>query len=433
MKTIAQLFLAIFALPTLVSLNFGQSGSLDPTYGNNGYTLNSVNFFTGTNWATASVMQPDDKLVVAVDGVNYPSGTGKDNYVLRYQSDGTLDPSFGTGGIVRIAFTAPADEEMAAAIALQPDGKIVIASTLANTGIGLARLNGDGTLDASFGTGGKLIFKWANKEVAVVYDALVQSDGRIVVCGSSGTKFAFARFTAAGQFDTTFNGTGKFTLQASSGNSVAEITGLAQQSDGKLIGVGERPRSNRDPFGHSVLRLNTNGTLDSSFGSNGQVYSNFDDQGLGGMVRDRARSVKVDPAGKIVVAGTALPRTSDARWAFIRLLPNGQKDPSFGGDGKVLVGFPGYHRLSGPLLIENGKIIGSGGLSQPGQLPDIAVFRLLSDGSLDPSFGSGGVATTDIDGRADQSSSLTRQSDGKYVVAGFAGSYNYIFTGRYLP
>ena len=432
MKTISQLFLVIFALPALVSLNYGQSGSLDPTYSISGYTLYSVNFFTGTNWATASVMQPDDKLVVAVDGANYPPGTGEDNYVLRYQSDGTVDPSFGSGGIVRIAFTTPADEEMAAAVTLQSDGKIVIASTLP-TGIGLARLNVDGTLDASFGTGGKVIFKWANKEVAVVYDALVQSDGKIVVCGSSGTKFAFARFTAAGQFDTTFNGTGKFTLQASTGSAVAYIAGLAQQSDGKLIGVGERPRSNRDPFGHSVLRLNTNGTLDSSFGTNGQVYSNFDDQGLGGMVRDRARSVKVDPAGNIVVAGTALPRTSDARWAFIRLLPNGQKDPSFGGDGKVLVGFPGYHRLHGSLLLENGKIVASGGLSQPGQLPDIAVFRLLSDGSLDPSFGSGGVATTDIDGRSDQSSSLTRQSDGKYVVAGFAGNYNYIFTGRYLP
>src|SRR5688572_7863101 len=141
----------------------GQSGSLDPNFGAGGKVLTTVNNNTGKNWGKDVLIQPDGKIVVAIEGHNEPAGTGTDFYVVRYYLDGSMDESFGTGGISRIAISG--NPEVAYSIGLQSTLKIIVAGT-SSIGFAAARLHSNGAIDTTFGSGGKVEFKFANKDTA---------------------------------------------------------------------------------------------------------------------------------------------------------------------------------------------------------------------------------------------------------------------------
>src|SRR5687768_8651350 len=254
-------------------------GQLDPTFGGGDGRVNDNFDGVGRNdQANAVVVQPDGRIVVAVQAP-FPD-RGYDFGLARYNPDGTLDPTFGAGGKVLTDFPYPVNSgDRPLALALQPDGKIVAAGT-ANLDFALARYNADGSLDASFGAGGLVVTDFfANGDTA--YGVSVQPDGKIVAAGqafrpnSTGSDFAVARYNADGSPDTTFGdadaGTGarlgRVATDFEAWNDIGR--GVALQADGRIVvaGYAQTPSTNHDDF--ALARYNSDGTLDPSFGGDG--------------------------------------------------------------------------------------------------------------------------------------------------------------------
>src|SRR5215471_13159233 len=299
-RTRALLALMIVLSPAM--LRAQSSVTLDPTFGTGGKVT--------TDMAGAVAVQADGKLVMA--GGSYISSNGNSAFALeRFNSNGALDASFGTGGKVTTDFGGRFGG--ARSVALQPDGKIVAAGGLV---IGLfndfvlARYNSNGTLDTNFGTGGKVI-----TDFGVSADAMsvaVQPDGKIVVGGSAnldgGYNFELVRYNNNGTLDATFGTDGKVTTTfgvPQQGFSFALAYSLALQQDGKIVLAGESTINGDRDF--ALARYNSNGTLDPSFGTGGRVTTTFGQN-------DVAFSVAVQPDGKIVTAGFALFKFALARY-----------------------------------------------------------------------------------------------------------------------
>jgi uncharacterized delta-60 repeat protein len=447
MPTSKRLQLAIAAILMGFAVNAhsqvcATSGCLDAAFGSGGVALTSVNYNTANNYANASALQPDGKIVTAVQAYNYPAGTGSDFYVQRYLANGALDPDFGTygnGGVSRISFTAAYDGEWPRAVALQTDGKIVVAGVSAG-GFATARLNANGTIDTTFGTNGLVSFRFANNDAASLESMAIQTDGRIVLFGTASDKFAFARLLPSGAFDTSFAGSGKVTISTISNKNGGSGRAVAIQPDGKIVGVGIRPGlSGKQSTGpdFAIMRLNPNGSLDTGFGSGGKVFTDF--VGLD----DRALSVAIDGSSKLMVGGwakvgSALGRADIGfyRFALARYNTNGTLDPSFGNGGKVTVGPAGFREQVGGLVIQpDGKIVGVGNMQDPDQIVnDAAVLRFNPNGVLDTSFGPGGsgLVQSGLAGN-DAYSSVLIQPDGLIVAAGFQSGGDYVSVARYLP
>jgi uncharacterized delta-60 repeat protein len=265
------------------------------------------------------VIQADGKIVIAATGF----------YVLRYNSDGLLDSTFGSGGIARISFNKQFDGKLET-LALQPDGKIIVvgwAPLKGNTvGFAIARLNSNGSLDSSFGTVGKVLFGFQNNVSAVARGLTIQANGYVVVAGESDEGFALARLTPNGAFDLGFNGTGKVMIpQANITNpnggafdvtiQRVVVSGVIQE---KLVAVGLRPALAGGSTDMAIMRFNPNGALDANFGSGGKVFTDFTG------FSDQAKAVAIDANNNIVVAGhTRTDSTNGRMFALVRYTETG--------------------------------------------------------------------------------------------------------------
>lgn len=408
----------------------GSAGCLDDTFGTGGIVAASVNGGTASGWANAVAMQANGKVVVAAESKNIDNTSAWDFYVLRFDSTGLLDPTFGSGGIVRFAFSAAADHEYPNAVAIQTDGKILVAGRAdANTNVGVARLNPDGTFDASFGNGGKLTFTLVARQWAVPWSIIPQADGRIAIgLNSYNTGFGFVRLNPNGSFDNTFNGNGKLVVTGK-GNNTTALIHMVVQPDGKYVASGMLPGSKGSSGQFAVMRVNANGSLDSTFGSGGKVVTDF------GGSWSAARNVAIQPDGSIVAGGDWL--ANGQSYVFVRYLPSGALDPSFGNGGKVLFGSPNFRRMTGMAIQLDGKIVGSGWDRDPNTTnANVAILRINQDGTLDTGFGAGGTTLTDYAGDDDEGLGMAMQTDGKFVVAGPINGYGpatEIGLYRYLP
>jgi uncharacterized delta-60 repeat protein len=332
---------------------------------------------------------------------------------------GDLDPGFGTGGKVTTDFAGGPDE--AFALAVQPDGKLVAAGGTAGPGLGnfaLARYNADGSLDASFGTGG-IVTTSFGEAGNVAFALAVQADGKLVAAGvvdtTSGTEsdFALARYNPDGTLDPSFGAGGLVTTDFAATNDQAEA--LAVQADGKLVAAGFTDVFAGSDF--ALARYNPNGTLDPSFGTGGRVTTD-----IGGSI-DQAHALVVQGNGRLVVAGIADNSSlgSGFDFALARYRPNGRLDPSFGTGGKVTTDIAGDDTARGLAMQANGRLVAAG-FARSAFTADFALVGYRSDGKLDRSFGTGGRVTTDFTGSVgfDQANALVAQADGRLVAAGFA-------------
>ena len=215
------------------------AGQLDPTFGSGGIVTNT-NFGNDS----AVVLQPDGKVVTVA----------QNSSLVRYTTSGSLDSTFGSGGVATTAFGADA-------IALQSDGRIVIAGTGGGS-FALERFNANGSLDKTFGKGGEVTTPFIKKGVytgAVGRGVVIQGDGKIVVAGyTNNQEWALARYNANGSLDTTFGSGGKVVSVISPGGN--EIRGIAIQPDGKLVVAGNYKLKTRTNF--AVGRYKSNGTFD---------------------------------------------------------------------------------------------------------------------------------------------------------------------------
>jgi len=339
------------------------------------------------------------------------------------------------------------------------DDKIVLAGQdTAQGGLALMRLNANGSLDTSFGGSGQVITQFQTSQGNVSFQeaqaVTVTSAGQIVALGSDQTyTWLLARYNANGSLDSTFGSGGKATLVFSSSaySFSTFVTGVAQQADGKLVVAGREHWSNYPASGSTnegiVVRFNANGSVDTSFGSGGVVTTV-----VGSLSQLQNRGIAIYPNagtandGKIV--GSSLVYTtpgSTSTWqgSVERYNPDGSPDTTFGnGTGSVLIpNASTYNGLAQAVTIESdGKPIFVGDLipviGQTNPPPSVLlVGRLNLDGSLDSGFGNGGLVTTAILGNAG-GGPVALQPDGKIVAAGassVSGGNNEFAVARYLP
>lgn len=321
---------------------------------------------------------------------------------------GALDPRFG-GGAVTTPFGA--GDEAAAAVLVQEDGKVVVAGETAgdaDVDFMLARYRPDGTLDPAFGDAGKVVTSIRTGEDDAARAVVQQADGRLVAAGYSGTRMTVVRYLADGTLDPSFGDGGKAVL----GMPSAEALALAVQGDGKLLVAGAV-----SSFGtgsdFALVRLQTDGSLDTTFGAGG---------GPGGVVTraigagfDAASGVVVEPDGDIVVAGSSLDALERASITLLRYDAGGVADASFGADGLVTTGVD-HFGLVGLALQPDGKLV----VAVAGIEGFPVLVRYGADGAVDGGFGADGVAGAPLGDGVVQASALSLQPDGKLVVAGVA-------------
>jgi uncharacterized delta-60 repeat protein len=283
----------------------------------------------------------------------------------------------------------------ASAFDVQRDGKIVLAGvTFGSNRIGqilLARLNPNGTLDGSFGKDGKIITHFARKDIAVATRAgalQVQGDGKILIAGSYGGKWAVFRFNSDGSPDKSFDRDGVKQIKTLWGSEPSQIELL--RGDRILIGGAAQNNPAWYATDFVLARLNSNGSIDRSFGKNGSVVSDYE-------FGDRSMVVGVDGQGNIAMAGLSNSANTPLSLVVERYKPNGARDTSFADSGRFKITVDGFDsNLSSLRLLSDGRILLSGKDQQGAML-----MRLTKRGGLDSSFGDAGVrhlnhASTDV-------------------------------------
>lgn len=354
-------------------------------------------------------------------------------------ADGDLDPTFGDGGMTP-AGVIHANLQLPVAPVVMSDGRILTCAPLTDNGSSgtdflLMRYLADGGLDTSFSFDGKVTVDFGGDNDQCNAVAL-QGDGKIVVAGTTNaagnSDFAVARLSADGTLDTGFgNGTGKAVVAFDAGGSNDDIGGsLAIQPDGKLLVAGwSASAANGDDF--AIVRLLPDGTRDPAFNLTGRVTVGFDFPASTNK-SDQADNVIVDPAGRILVGGVAQTSGQSFDFAVARLLPNGQLDANFDGDGRATIGFDlgaSANDLCYRMLLRRDDrivLVGAADTSPSTLNNDMAVARLLPDGSPDASFGIGGKTVLSFDlitNGIDGAFGAVEQPNGKLILAGIA-QYN---------
>jgi uncharacterized delta-60 repeat protein len=292
------------------------------------------------------------------------------------------------------------------AVEIQPDGKIVVAGR-SDGSVAVLRYHSDGTLDTDFGNHGRATPNLAESGFVVVAMAL-DRDGRVIVAGYTVSNLALARYTANGTLDTSFGNNGVVLSNFRGGGDLMWRC-VTVQPDGKIVAGGTAGWCQAN---FVLSRYNPDGSLDNSFGEGGTTETD-----LGSI--DYMKEVIVLPDGKIIAAGDSLVRPSHD-FAVVRYKPNGSLDDSFGKGGKVTTDF-GSNRnelCSGAVVQSDGKIVLVGTTYSEGVAGSFALARYDTDGALDPSFGNGGLVITDWGLELDRAYCVGIRNDGKLAVGG---------------
>jgi uncharacterized delta-60 repeat protein len=404
-------WLLIYILPNRVQ---AAEGDLDPTFGSGGKV--TTDFFGSFEEAHALAIQTDGKIVaVGLAG----NGTGEVFALARYNSDGSLDTTFGTGGKVTTDFGGTV--AAASAMAIQTDGKIVAVGFAGNSSGGdfvVARYNADGSLDPTFGIGGKVTtdyFGDFDQALAVA----IQADGKITAAGAAfgggaTSHYALARYISDGSLDTTFGVGGRITTDFFGSDTRAFA--LTIQSDGKIVAAGGTCLTCFGDEDLTLARYNIDGSLDTTFGTGGKVTTDF--YGFS----DEADALAIQSDGKIVAAGfTKVADGSLDDFAVARYNTDGSLDMTFGNGGKSSTDFFGDSDFAVAMTIQpDGKIIAAGQAAITGSNEVLALVRYNSDGSLDATFGVVGKVTTDFFGTFSQANSIILDPTGRIVATGYA-------------
>lgn len=394
-----------------------QAASLDPTFGSAGIASTAFGYYGA---AARVVIQADGRIVTA-------GQTALGEFALaRYTTSGVLDTSFNGSGKVTTTPSGSCSGQ-ARALALQADGKIVVAGTscpnfTSTRNFTIYRYNPDGSLDTSFGSSGKATVNfYAGASEA---NAVAVQGGSIWVAGYAGSGFALARLNSSGTLDYSF-GSGTGTVTSAVGTGSAFANSLAIQADGKPVLAGYAS-SGGTVF--ALTRYTASGALDGTFGTGGKVLTNVAGTATGNSAI--ATSLAIQSDGNIVAAGYAKSTSAGYyRSAAVRYTSTGALDSYFGsGTGKVLTVIGSGDAIGSDVAIDaNGGII-VGGYSSTGSYRQLTLNRYDSYGNQDVGFGP--VATTVGSANA-AVQGLAIQSDGKIIVAGYGNSPAAFVVARY--
>ena len=390
---------------------FSQPGSLDPGFGTDGIVITDVGEL---DYCECVLIQPDGKIVIA--------GTTDENIaVIRYNTDGTQDNTFGENGIVITEEPCCYGSTMVQ----QSDGKILVAGQIyiytgpdSNFDVYLIRYNTNGTLDTTFSVDGKVITDPGGDNY--IYSMVLQSDGKIVLTGKSDADITVLRYNTDGTLDHNFGTNGIVTTSIGGLSDIGYSVVI--QPDSKIIVAGRSyNESTHDDI--IVLRFNSDGNLDTGFGNEGIVIDNIEDK------NDAALTTILQPDGKILAAGYTESASTD--FIVLRYNTDGTLDNTFSVDGKTITDMGSVDRAHSLVIQPDGKILVSGYASN-GDNDDLALVRYNNDGTLDLTFDEDGKVITDYNNLYNYGNAIALQPDGKIVVAGNTFTPYDIMVVRYL-
>lgn len=387
------------ALPMVAAAATAQArpGLVDRTFGVTGrITTRVAEYAVGS----AAAVQPDQKIVVA--GYAESRDESEHLILLRYATDGSLDATFGKGGIVTTTF---GDQDRGTAVALRPDGKIIVVGH-SDLQLLVTRFTAAGKPDPTFGTNGVTIVPTQARGAAVA----LLPDGRILAGGSASPQAIVARFEENGTLDPTFGTAGIATALV---GTRTDVRAIAVQPDGKLVAGGEALVGGIQQL--ALMRFTDVGALDPTFGTDGVVTS---------PVAMAAEDLERLESGAFVAVGTAPsgPMAPDTRIVLTRYDEDGALDTTFGVDGVGFAALPGDLPLQGNSL----AVQADGGLFAAGRgRGTMAAARFHADGTLDVGFGAAGMVTLAVLGDNDIAYAAAAQADGKLVAVGQSTHHDY--------
>lgn len=403
MRTIT---LSLTLLPLLAC---AQAGTLDPSFGNNGMVTTA--FGDQSALAYGMTIQPDGK-IIAVGAEKDTTSQDWTIAVARYDTDGALDASFGTGG--KTLFSTDATMEWAHAVTVRPDGKILVAGE-SNFRPFIAQLTSDGALDASFSGDGKVVI--TSSPDCNVNGMVLQQDGKILLAGGFTVGVYFEacvwRVDDQGSLDPSFGGTGRV---------LTDLPGIAEryyaitaQNDGRIIAAGSISSSLYDN-GFAVARYNTDGTLDLTFSGDGIFTHDAGGQS------EAFYDVAVQPDGRVVAAGFS---GAYASFTVLRFNADGSTDTSFDGDGAAHCSLGSSGTARAMALQPDGRIL-LAGIRNAGNTGQFAVARFTTNGAVDASFNSTGYVYTNIPGPnyGGELHDMVIDPSGRIVVLGIGSPSN---------
>jgi TonB family protein len=422
------------ALLSCSQLGAAQTVSQTPAAGRDGTTrANNVKW----DAVEALALQPDGKIIVAGITGNHVAthltgrGTSRrlrgDFALARYSVDGSLDASFGEGGKAVADFAG--NDDHVRAIALQPDGKILLVGETAwdncDSDFALARFNSDGTPDTTFGQGGKVVTDFFGGRDRAIVVAL-QGDGRIVVTGDAvndHVNLALARYNRDGSLDKTFGKNGQV---ATPSDSYAFTSSISLRPNGKIsVAIGS---TNCYPDGRSANSIiwDTSFTL-TRYHADGRLDAAFANNGTTVTVwrepAEVASAMTIQPDGKSILAGATNIEGRRGYFALHRFNEDGRFDDSFGHEGKVATLFDYSTEPQAIGTFPDGSfiVVGSvGGASTSGSKA-VSLARYTKNGKLDLSFGKEGKVITPCGGTGEcEASAIALQPDGKIIVGGYS-------------
>ena len=396
-------------LPVIaVSMAGAGAGDFDPAFGSGGTVVSD---FGGDETAHGVAVQPDGRIVVA------GTGCAGDFLVARYDSDGSPDVSFGSGGRTCVDVGGGGSADQGEEVLLVGDGRLLVAGTSEGQ-FAIVRLDAGGDLDQTFGIGGKVTYAFDG--TTQLRDAALAPDGGVVMVGETATPgcpfapisagqtvaVAVARTTADGTPEAGFGIGGRVVVADES--SVQRGLAVAVQPDGAVVVGGRVSSCSRVAIDPLVFRLTAGGTPDAGFNAATSVFESGPDS---------AADVAVQPDGRIVVAidtfvGPATSPFHDEAFTVARYNPDGGADATFDGDGLATALFAGTNATPTAIALDGDDVVVGGSLDG-----DFALARFNGDGSLDTAFDGDGTVVTDVGG-ADGIAALAVQTDGKVVAAG---------------
>ncbi|QSS96901.1 T9SS type A sorting domain-containing protein [Psychroflexus sp. ALD_RP9] len=415
MKTlfVSLLFLS-FSMYTLA-----QDGNLDDTFGVNGKVTTDI--FGFTDVAHDLAYQSDGKMLVA--GYSR-SSVGNDNFlVVRYLENGDLDTSFGTNGYVNIdvrGFSSPKDDQ-ATNVLIQSDNKIVLVGFSEGAfdveQFTILRLNSDGSLDETYGDQGIRFFDFTGSYCEPA-DAVMLSNNNIAIAGSTDTGsfnpsliFAIAVIDENGNLNQNFSIDGKQTLQF--GANYEEAYAITETSDGSLLVGGDGAND------FAVAKLSLNGNLDSTFGNNGKIITDIPNYNGLGIIGLHELS-----NGKIIAVGESSSSSESRNVTLIRYNSDGSLDTTFANNGFITIDIDsGSEDIPRSMFVQNdGKILIAGSIVTGGEFYFLSL-RFDTDGTLDSSYSGDGVRLESFNSNQIEIAYGIKQNDnGKINIVGYSGN-----------
>lgn len=377
--------------------SYPPSGSLDKSFGDDGKVLAGGS----KDDSIYDIISNSDGTIYICGETNSPPAKGYDSFVAKLSQKGNFVSSFGQNGVV---LSGTDKDDSCKAIAKDANGNIYATGSFTNSSNKdrgyIVKFKPDGSLDKSFNGSG-----YVNLSMDSYLNTIaIQSDGKIVVAGEEQGKALTMRFNSNGTADSSFGSSGKVTI--GNGTAKDEVNDIAIDSSGNIVLVGKTVVNSKENV--AVARLTPSGQIDTNFGNNGGFFYNSGDD-------DNAKAVKIDSSGKIVLSGM-----SGNSMLLIKLNSNGSLDTSFGAGGVVKYSDSPYCKGYDLALDTDDNILVTGFAGQSWTSVKMALWRYNIEGNLDKTFNKTGILTYSGGYSIDVGMAVTLDDDGKILVGGYS-------------